>query len=81
MSWINVSNRADGSGLMSINSNHVVRYFDLGPITYENGEHAENRCQVQLSNGDNLVIHISAREFYKALMGDPVEEDAITQLP
>jgi hypothetical protein len=61
--WVSVPNGKDGEGIFNINVDHIVVYYDVGPIAFEGDDEPSPRVHVILSDGSRRVFNMTAREF------------------
>jgi hypothetical protein len=69
VSWVVIPNGKKQDGIMSINTDHIIRYFDLGLKEFDGDPEPRPYVSVQLSNGDKPILQMTARQFYSLLHG------------
>lgn len=61
--WVSVPNGKNHDGMMTINLDHVVTFYDVGPKQYERDPEPIERVHVILTDGSRRVLNMTAREF------------------
>ena len=61
--WVSIPNCSDQGGMMAINLDHVVIFYDLGGFTYEGDTEPTSRINVILTDGSKRVFNMTARMF------------------
>lgn len=61
--WVSIPNGEAKDGMMAINLDHVVVFYDLGPKAFEGDPEPIDRVNVILDDGSKRVLNMTAREF------------------
>ncbi|MDQ5860647.1 MAG: hypothetical protein M3536_00080 [Actinomycetota bacterium] len=61
--WVSIPNGQEKDGMMAINLDHVVVFYDLGAREFDGDPEPIERVNVILSDGSKRVLNMTAREF------------------
>lgn len=61
--WVSIPNGTQQEGMMAINLDHVIVFYDVGAKAFEGDSEPIERVNVILDDGSKRVFNMTARQF------------------